>query len=126
MADYREITQEYAKGAIKAVMLLNAGAALAILSQFSSIVTVSNSDAVKCAMIAWIVGILFGFFTWVGGYVATIEFGNYYQSREGEGPTNETAFKKGNFYTRTTTVLLFISLLLFVAGCLEILINLNI
>jgi len=35
MADYREITQDYAKGAIKTVILINAGGIIATLNQFA-------------------------------------------------------------------------------------------
>lgn len=37
MADYREISQEYARGGIKAALFVNGGAAVALLSQVAEL-----------------------------------------------------------------------------------------
>lgn len=54
MADYREISQEYAQGAIKACILINAGAAAALLTQSAKFIEIKNAaltSAITCSML---------------------------------------------------------------------------
>jgi hypothetical protein len=70
MADYREISQEYAQGAIKATSLLNGGAAVAVGSQFVSMPS-AVSQAVVTSMIIWIVGVTLGAAVWAVAFAST-------------------------------------------------------
>ncbi len=114
MADYRDITQEYAKGAMKTVVLINAGGVIATLNQFAEITKFASTGSLKCAMTMWIFGIAFGVFSWVAGYASTVGFGNYQE-------TNKDSFHKdGNFYAKIAAITIGLSLFAFIAGCLVI------
>ena len=69
--DYRLISQEYAKGGISAVILVNSGAAVALLSQLSSLSDILPAKAVGFAFISFVIGIVFGLLTWVYGFIST-------------------------------------------------------
>lgn len=71
MADYREISQQYAQGAIKAVILVNGGAAVAVLSQVSTLLRLFDHQMVGYALLAFLVGISSGLVTWLFGFFST-------------------------------------------------------
>jgi len=74
MADYRDISQEYARGAIGACILLNSGAAVAILSQLSNLLgtaPIVSKEALKFSMILWVAGATIGGLTWIIALVST-------------------------------------------------------
>lgn len=71
MADYREISQHYAKEGIRTVILLNGGAAVALLSQAGSLVEQGLVGGVRAAMIWWSAGAGIGAFTWMMAFLST-------------------------------------------------------
>ena len=71
MADYREISQTYAKGAINTAMIVNAGAAVALLSQLGELMDNGLIGVVRPAMEVWTFGIAAAAFAWVAGFTST-------------------------------------------------------
>lgn len=70
-ADYRVISQQYAQGAIKAVILINAGAALAILSQITDLQVILPAWAIGVSLIAYVLGVSLGATAWMFGFMST-------------------------------------------------------
>ncbi len=126
MADYREITQEYAKGAIKTVILINAGSIVAILNQLPEISKLTSLWSLKLAMSAWIFGILFGVLSWILAFKSTIEFGNFYESNQSPKQNDQANIfhDTGNQFTAYAVNSIFLSLFVFVVGCLVIIFSL--
>lgn len=71
MADYREISQQYAQGAIQAGIILNGGAAIAVLSQATRLISVGLAGPLRFAMLCWILGTFFAAVTWVLAFSST-------------------------------------------------------
>lgn len=70
MVDYREQSIENARGAIKASTLLNGGAAVAILSQLSTLPK-EIAGAALYSMIWWSGGLSLGAVAWVAAFIST-------------------------------------------------------
>jgi hypothetical protein len=70
MADYREISQEYARGGIKAVILLNGGAAVAVLSQIGGLPPHIATSAAN-SMMLWAIGTALGAIGWIMAFYST-------------------------------------------------------
>jgi hypothetical protein len=58
LTDFREISQGYAQGAIRAVILINSGAAVALLSQLSLLVPEVGARAIGIAFICFVFCVL--------------------------------------------------------------------
>jgi hypothetical protein len=71
VADYREISQSYAQGAIKAAILLNSGAAVAVLSQASELKGQGLISAVQSPMVFWMCGTAAAALAWVIAFYST-------------------------------------------------------
>ncbi len=71
MADYREISQEYARQGINAAFLLNGGAAVALLSQTADLIKLNLTAIVSHAMLIWAAGTILAALTWVIAFGAT-------------------------------------------------------
>jgi hypothetical protein len=69
VADYREISQAYAPGAIKGAVLINGAAAVAILSQVSNLASIRFE--VTWALLLWAAGVFFGALTWLLAFIST-------------------------------------------------------
>jgi hypothetical protein len=108
MADYREISQDYAQGGIKAVVLLNGGASVAVLSQISKLPMMAASIA--WAMAFWDIGLVAGALTWLFGFMSA----RYVDKHEREGIGGH--LDASNKLMNAGLVAIVISLLLFVAG----------
>ncbi|UWQ58644.1 hypothetical protein K3722_00480 [Leisingera caerulea] len=111
-ANYREISQQYAQGAIRAVVLVNSGAAVALLSQMTGLLAVVPKQAVGWAFVAFIFGVFFGCIAWLCGF---------YNARfvdltiRGQLPSYDVA----NRWQHWGVGLLVVGLLCFLAGCLS-------
>ncbi|WP_035102559.1 hypothetical protein [Devosia sp. LC5] len=70
MVDYRQESIENARGAIKTVTLLNGGAAVALLTQLSTI-PAPVAGAVLTSMIWWSVGLALAACAWVAAFLST-------------------------------------------------------
>lgn len=68
MADYREISQGYAQGAIKAAILINGGAAVALLSQLASVLQYVDGRPIGIAFSAFANGTVLGVLAWLCGF----------------------------------------------------------
>jgi hypothetical protein len=71
MADYREISQQYAKEAIRTVILMNAGAAVALLSQAGELAREGLADRAEIAMLWWSAGAVLGVLIWLAAFTST-------------------------------------------------------
>ena len=71
MADYREISQTYARGGINAMFTLNGGAAIALLTQVGELMKQGLADEVGDAMFYWACGAAIAAFTWMLAFIST-------------------------------------------------------
>lgn len=115
MADYREISQEYAKEGIKAAVVLNSGAMIAVLTQLAKIPDMSRT-VVGIAMLLWSAGIVAGALTWVLAFVST----RYVDKSEREPDLTEKHLETSNNFMKWGYGFVAASLALFLAGCLAI------
>jgi len=109
MADYREISQQYAHGAIKAVILVNGGAAVAVLSQVSTLLLLLDHQMVGYALLAFLIGVSFGLVTWLLGF-----FSNRYVdiAERSEIPDHGVA----NLFQRLGAIALLLGVIGFLGG----------
>jgi len=110
MADYREISQTYAKGAITAMFTLNGGAAIALLTQVGELMKQGLADEVGDAMFCWAFGVAIAALTWVFAFIST-----RYVDKDVEEPGNDHIFWSNVFMFLGIGVVL-LSLGLFLAG----------
>ena len=122
MADYRDITQEYAKGAIKTVILISAGSIIAILNQLPEISKLASLWSLKLAMTAWVFGIVFGVLSWILAFKSTIELGNHDEWKQSPANNEKSeAFRNtGNQFSNYAAFSTSLSLIFFFTGCLVI------
>ena len=64
MADTRDISQQYAQGAIRTAVLLNSGAIIAALSQLGELSRISDDPFMARPFSFWILGALLGACCW--------------------------------------------------------------
>lgn len=126
MADYREISQHYARGAISAAILINGGAAVALVSQAVHLSGAGLSDAVMWAMISWAVGVALGAGAWVCGFVSTrlVDLSNDHE-RVGKADAASACLKTSNRWMFAGVVSILVSIVGFLVGCVIIAWNLN-
>lgn len=113
MADYREISQQYAQGAIRAVILVNSGAAVAVLSQMSSLLALLSAASLGWALIAYIIGVVCGVLAWVSGFYNA----RYVDIAERSGLMD---YSTANRWQLAGAILLLTGLVFFLAGCLAL------
>ena len=70
MADYREISQTYAHGAIKAGVILNGGAAIGVLTQVGDLVQHGMAGGIKASMAFWALGTISAAACWLAGFLS--------------------------------------------------------
>ena len=78
MKSYREISQEYAQGGIKALLTLNGGAAVALLTQLKDLS--SFGSTVTYALSFWALGTVLSAMTWMLAFSATRHFDEWEKS----------------------------------------------
>ena len=71
MADYREISQGYAQGGIKAATLINGAAAIAVLSQMTELTKLTNDGSPVISLSIWSFGVFVSVITWVLAFNST-------------------------------------------------------
>ena len=71
MADYREISQAYAQGAIKAALLINGAAAIALLAQAPNLASYGIGEEIGLSLTLWTGGVTIAALTWVLGFLST-------------------------------------------------------
>lgn len=114
MADYREISQEYAKEGIKAALLINAGAAVAMLTQTQNLIPNGLGDDAAIAMILWSIGVLLAAITWPLAFIST----RYVDKAGDESQPGHIVVSNRYMFAGLTTLLL--SLVFFIIGCVVI------
>ena len=106
MADYREISQHYAQGSIKAVILANSGGALAILSQVGALAEFITLGWLATAIIVYTIGVATGILSWIAAFAST-----RHVDRKEQGLDPDYA--EANKYQLTGVILVFLSLFCF-------------
>ena len=111
MADYREISQDYAQGAIRAALLINGGAAVAVLSQLNSLTGLMNTKSVASALLVFCFGILFAAATWIFAFLSTrhVDIAELGHDKD---------YSKANNFMSAGVVSIVLSLLAFIIGVL--------
>ncbi|WP_137702955.1 hypothetical protein [Marimonas lutisalis] len=114
MADYREISQEYAQGAIKASVLLNSGAIVICLSQLDEMIQHVGRWSFACAILLYVFGTLFGAVTWVLAFLSTRHVD---RKQLGQEETYERAdqYMFGGFFSIVVSLLMFLTAALVLA-----------
>lgn len=113
MADYREISQEYARGGIGAAFFVNSGAAVALLSQASELISAGLADDLSTAVLYWATGTLLASATWIVAFVST----RYVDKSEREVTLQSKHLRAADRYMCAGLILLVLSLFSFAAGC---------
>lgn len=122
MTDYREISQQYAQGTIKACILINAGAAVALLSQANELLKQQELKiAIVYAMLWWMMGVVAGVLTWLAAFFST----RYVDKSERETGKEVRNLRRSNVWMGLAIVLVLASLTFFVAGCLTLACNIR-
>ncbi|MFD2676965.1 hypothetical protein [Camelimonas lactis] len=119
MADYREISQEYAKEGIKAAVILNSGAMIAVLTQLTKVPDMSRT-VVGVAMALWSLGIVAGAFTWVLAFAST----RYVDKSEREPVFAQKHIQTSDNHMKAGYCSVIASLVFFLGGCLAVAIHL--
>ena len=112
MADYREISQEYARGGIKAALLVNAGAAVALLSQVAELAKPSVAGNVRWALVVWAIGVFVAAMVWLLAFMSA----RYVDKSERETRYKEKHIKTSNLFMFIGVLGIIISLLCFSIG----------
>lgn len=124
MADYREISQQYAQGAIKACILINAGAAAALLTQSAKFIEMGKpaiTVGVTCSMLLWALGAVAAIGTWVLAFLST----RYVDKSERETALEARHLRTSDKYMIAGVVSVIGSLALFIAGCIVLAVSLR-
>ncbi len=121
MADYREISQEYAKGAIRAVILINGGAAVALLSQLGKLTELGYADDVALSMKVWAAGVAIGVLNWLFAFLST----RYVDKSEREAEHKEVHLSTSNTWMLAGQVAFVVSVGCFIWGCFSLAWNLG-
>jgi tetrahydromethanopterin S-methyltransferase subunit D len=114
MADYREISQQYAKEGVRTCILLNAGAAATLLSQATDLIQLTLADEVRAAMLWWMTGIVAGTLIWLLAFAAT----RYVDKHEREG--RDDHLRTSNRFMNAGLACFAISVVCFVGGCISL------
>lgn len=110
LADYREISQEYAQGAIKAVILINGGAAVAVLSQFGHLAEILPGRSPAVAVLVFALGVALGVSVWLLAFLSTRHVD---RAERGQDLDYSIADK----FQAAGVIVLFLSLVAFLIGC---------
>ena len=70
--DYRVILQEYAKGGIKAAILINGIAAIKVFSQVKELQGIGLSHSTVISLTLWAIGVTLADFAWLAGFISAM------------------------------------------------------
>lgn len=112
VADYREISQQYAKEGIRTIILLNGGAAVALLSQAGHLVEQGLVGGVRAAMIWWSAGAGVGAVTWILAFAST----RYVDKSERETASQHRHLKTSDWLMLAGLICVALALICFGAG----------
>lgn len=114
MADYREISQEYARGGIGAAFFVNSGAAVALLSQAAELISAGLADDLSTAVYWWASGTILAAATWIVAFFST----RYVDKSEREAVDEVRHLQTSDRLMVAGVVLVVSSLISFAAGCI--------
>ncbi|WP_323781566.1 hypothetical protein [Leisingera sp.] len=114
--DFRAISQDYAQGAIRASILINGGAAVALLSQLTNLSTALPKWAVGWAMVAFVAGVSAGALTWLFGFLSTRHVDRTLRGQDLD-------YSRANAWMVAAEVGVLVAVLLFLIGCLLLAFN---
>ncbi|WP_278371323.1 hypothetical protein, partial [Thalassospira xiamenensis] len=114
MADYREISQIYAKSAINGVILVNGGGATALLTQASKFLELGTAQTVVWPLLIWTIGICLGVLTWVVAFISA----RYVDKSERESGLESKNLRLSDRYMSFGIILVLCSLGCFFIGAL--------
>jgi predicted membrane channel-forming protein YqfA (hemolysin III family) len=112
MADYREISQEYAKSAIGAAMLINAGASVAVLSQLAELYKLDLLSSVVWSVMAWTVGVVLAALAWPTAFLSS----RFVDKSERDRGLERAYLQVSNRWMHAGVILVFASILCFAGG----------
>lgn len=115
--DYREISQQYAQGAIKSVVLLNSGAIIALLSQISKITEYLSLRALSISFLLFNIGVIAGVSVWIFAFFST-----RYVDMKIRGQIE--TYEQSDRWMVIGVKSLIASILLFTLGCFNLVLNL--
>lgn len=124
MADYRDISQQYAQGAIKACILINAGAAAALLTQSAKFIEMNKpalTVGLACSMLLWAAGTVAAISTWILAFLST----RYVDKSERESALQASHLRTSDIYMLAGIIAVVSSLGLFIAGCVKLAVSLR-
>ncbi|MDZ4391986.1 hypothetical protein [Cypionkella sp.] len=110
--NYRSFSQTYAQEGIKALMLINGGAATALLTQATDLRDQDLQTAVLWPMISWTIGLALAVVIWLVGFAST----RYVDRSVQEGFDEIIEIRRSDNWMRCGMFLFILSLGLFVAG----------
>ena len=116
MADYREISQQYAQGGLRALAVANGGAAIAVLSQLGQLQQLDLAASTGNALIAWVVGISLALTCWLISFLST----RHVDRSEEPSRDNEKERKISNYFMYFGMILFLGSLACFAYGCISL------
>ena len=114
MADYREISQEYAQQGIKGAFLLNGGAAVALLSQAADLKANGLASSVSGGLQIWALGTALAAATWVLAFLST----RYVDKSEREADKKGGHLRISDGLMLAGLITVGLSILFFLLGCI--------
>lgn len=112
MSDPRTMAQEYGREGIRALMIINGGAAVGLLSQASELINMQLGDDVASALLAWATGLVLAVVCWLFGFLSLRHLD---RSTENEA-THSNEITLSNRYLFSGQIAFVLSLAAFVAG----------
>lgn len=116
MTDYRLISQQYAQGGINAAILVNGGAAVALLSQAADFAGAGLASTVRWAMIVWAIGVLMGAAAWPCAFLST----RYVDKGDRESGLKQQHLDTSNLFMHLALAAVTASLIFFAVGSLAL------
>jgi hypothetical protein len=112
VADYREISQEYAKSAINGALLINAGASVAVLSQLAELYKVGLLSSVVLSVEGWAAGVVLASLAWPAAFISS----RYVDKSEREKEIEASHLRVSDRWMFAGVGLVFASILCFSLG----------
>jgi hypothetical protein len=119
MTTERTMAQEYAKEGIKALILVNGGAAVALLSQAAKLIEMKLGDDVAVALMIWAGGLALAIACWWIGFLSLryVDRANVAKDQPNE---RDAQIIVSDRYMYAGQALFLLSLMAFCAGCVTL------
>lgn len=116
MADERMMAQEFGREGIKALMLANGGAAVALLSQAAKLMEMKLGDDVAYALLIWALGLALAITCWWAGFLS-LRYADRANEVKDRPREHDAEIILSDRYLYAGQILFVLSLLAFKAGC---------